>query len=148
MTITLEHLNIKELPKYERAGAVKNAIMDGLGALEHGVHRRVEIDIDDLWTLLDTAQPPKPHPTIEKAKELLQWTSEDNDLHGEYVEDAELFNLRVGTEFLVENGGWDGRIVLKDGVKHLHILATGHLMELVKSYRSELNITITKGGFE
>ena len=57
-------------------------------------------------------------------------------------------NLPVGTEFIVNNGLWSGKIVEVDGKKHVHVNVTGRNIELKEDSEDGyiLDISITEKG--
>jgi hypothetical protein len=60
---------------------------------------------------------------------------------------TDVSKLTVGTEFYVNNGAWDGKIVEVDGKKHLHVLATDRKIDISEGTDGyELDIDVTKKG--
>lgn len=61
---------------------------------------------------------------------------------GCYGTTTDIYMLPVGTEFTVENGIWDGKIVEKDGKKYMHVISTDRFVKLTPDLDCGLVITI------
>lgn len=70
--------------------------------------------------------------------------SEQGDVfreEGEYIENADLHTLPIGTKFFVQNGCWKGEIVSVNEKKHLYMPQIGEMRE-IKVGATGLNIEI------
>ncbi|MGG0943440.1 hypothetical protein [Bacillus subtilis] len=70
--------------------------------------------------------------------------SEQGDIYreeGEYIENADLQTLPIGTKFFVQNGCWKGEIVSVNEKKHLYMPQIGEMRE-IKVGSTGLNIEI------
>lgn len=52
--IRIDHLDNKHMTIPEHVSAIKNSVMDSMSGMQCGVYRRVELDIDDLWALMNS----------------------------------------------------------------------------------------------
>ena len=105
-------------------------VIDGQSKVTDWLHKLMLEDENSLYKI-----------DIKVSKRRVSEQGEVYREEGEYIENADLRTLPIGTKFFVQNGCWKGEIVSVNEKKHLYMPQIGEMRE-IKVGATGLNIEI------